>query len=616
MRELLKKVSGYPRLLPDVLRLRNMRMDRTRYWGTVGVLLAGMVPVQVFSGSGSAPLSFRFLLAAGCWLLLLAYLLNNYQRLRSFAGYILLPLLLTWATAVNFSDTSGEFIRGHFPLLFWPAMFCLGIDICLKLVLGTLHRRTRVLTAVVSAAVQAAALLLPVAVLLRCLVEHAPVIPEDIEAVWQTHFREALDFIMASPFCLLGLAFFLLFFVLKLWWNLAAPALGNPLASGKKRLTVVLSCCILCAGMGWALGGSSRQILFYKLLSDSYDYFRELREFNARAIRRRTLLVPAAAGMSRHRGGPGRLVLILGESQNRNFMSAYGYGKDTTPWFHSLRGDGRFHVFDRAYSCHVLTVLVAKLLFTEMNQYDRRDCRFGSAGTVFDMLRRCGFRTRWISNQHECGTHNSPVAALAATADEAVYCNSLQDAVYGDRAGLDDILLPFAQSLPADDRSFTVFHLQGCHFPYRKRYPEGFLADGGWTEYEKAVAYNDTVLKRLVESLRQQQADVIVFLSDHGEVPADGLYHQPSKFRPAMAEIPMFVYLSERYEKQNPALARQLYRARGRVFTNDLAYNLLLGLARIGQAGAPDRYDVLQDGYALTGDNSRTLYGKQAVGTR
>lgn len=612
MRVVPEKSARFARSLLGVL--RGVGMNRGRYWATVGGLAAGTVLILALAQVRPAAPSAGFLVAAGCWMLLAALLCNNYTRLRSFTGYIVLPLLLTWATAVNFNDGSFAFLSRHFPLLFWLSLACLGIDASLKYLLGTVHHGSRWLTAVVSATVQAAALLLPVGVLLRCFVEHAPLIPEDIEAVYQTHLREAVDYVAASPSCLLSLGLFLGFFVLKLHWNFAAPPLGIPAASGRRRLAVMLGCLAFSAGMGWAVGDKARRVLFYKLLHDSHGYFRELRRFNAiAAARRRTPLPAGMAGRFRKRGGPARIVLLLGESQNRNYMSAYGYKRDTTPWFRSLRRDRRFHVFDRAYSCHVLTVLVANLLFTDLNQYDTHGFRLSRSCTVFDTLRHCGYRTRWFSNQHECGKHNSPVAALAATTDEAVYCNSLLDAMHDERAGLDDVLLPFARFLPADERSFTVFHLQGCHFPYRRRFPEGFLADRGWSDYEKAVAYNDTVLARLVGLLRQQQVDVIVFLSDHAEVPEGGLFHQPSKFRPAMTEIPMFVYVSERYEKKNPDLARQLARARGRVFTNDLTFNLLLGLAQLRQEPGTDRLDVLQDGYALTRDNARTLYGKRPV---
>ena len=53
---------------------------------------------------------------------------------------------------------------------------------------------------------------------------------------------------------------------------------------------------------------------------------------------------------------PGLYVLAIGESENSEHMSVYGYPRPTTPWLSSRRNDPHFLFFDDAYSCYVQTV--------------------------------------------------------------------------------------------------------------------------------------------------------------------------------------------------------------------------------------------------------------------
>ena len=66
----------------------------------------------------------------------------------------------------------------------------------------------------------------------------------------------------------------------------------------------------------------------------------------------------------------GVYVLVIGESQNKGHMSAYGYHRPTTPWLQSIKNQHGFLLFDNAYSCHSHTVPVLTYALTAKNQYN------------------------------------------------------------------------------------------------------------------------------------------------------------------------------------------------------------------------------------------------------
>ena len=68
----------------------------------------------------------------------------------------------------------------------------------------------------------------------------------------------------------------------------------------------------------------------------------------------------------------GVYVLIIGESQNRLHMNAYGYERNTTPWLTAQSENTNFLFFSHAFSCHTHTVPVLTYALTAKNQYNEQ----------------------------------------------------------------------------------------------------------------------------------------------------------------------------------------------------------------------------------------------------
>jgi heptose-I-phosphate ethanolaminephosphotransferase len=106
-------------------------------------------------------------------------------------------------------------------------------------------------------------------------------------------------------------------------------------------------------------------------------------------------------------GEPGIYVLVIGESQNRTRMSAYGYHLETTPWLKELKKSNNLLLFQHAYSCHVQTVPVLSYALTAKNQYNSLDLK--EAVSLIDLANAAGYQTVWLSNQMRYGLWTPPL---------------------------------------------------------------------------------------------------------------------------------------------------------------------------------------------------------------
>ena len=95
------------------------------------------------------------------------------------------------------------------------------------------------------------------------------------------------------------------------------------------------------------------------------DYMKAYADFEQKSKERTSRLTDLTISSA-----PGLYVLAIGESENSEHMSVYGYPRPTTPWLSSRRNDPHFLFFDDAYSCYVQTVPALSYALTAKNQYN------------------------------------------------------------------------------------------------------------------------------------------------------------------------------------------------------------------------------------------------------
>ena len=256
------------------------------------------------------------------------------------------------------------------------------------------------------------------------------------------------------------------------------------------------------------------------------------------------------------------VVMIIGESCNRNHMSVYGYERKTTPRLES-RDD--IMVFDNVISSNSSTLNSVMNFLTERNIGN--PLPIDSCIHIFDVFHSTPYKSYWISNQSPIGLWDNGVTNLAQNADVVKFVNVMASSSMESTTmkSFDEHLIePLNTAINDEAKNKVVFlHLIGSHTSYNKRYPSDYEVFKGASDnkqavidaYDNTIVYNDFVIDSifsLLDSYSIQHPDVHVsalYFSDHGEnVFDEGEYagHDYSdKIPHANVEIPFIFWFSQ-----------------------------------------------------------------------
>ena len=274
------------------------------------------------------------------------------------------------------------------------------------------------------------------------------------------------------------------------------------------------------------------------------------------------------------------VVVIIGESCNRNHMSLYGYGRETTP---RLRARDDIMVFDNVISANSNTLSSVMNFMTENNI--EHSLPLDSCINLFDVFHSSPYKSFWISNQSPIGLWDNGVTSLAQNADVKTFVNITSNSSKESTmtVSLDQRLFDPLQSALDDTAKHKIvfLHLMGCHTQYNKRYPDEYalFEDKGdkrtrvVNTYDNAVLYNDFIVDSIFSMLDAYSVShtsvrvSALYFSDHGEnVYDEGDYsgHDYSDRIPkANVEIPFLLWLSPSQREclvtNNPHLVQQTH---------------------------------------------------------
>jgi heptose-I-phosphate ethanolaminephosphotransferase len=274
-----------------------------------------------------------------------------------------------------------------------------------------------------------------------------------------------------------------------------------------------------------------------------------------------TNLKDAAAGQ------PSTLVLVIGESTNRQRMSLYGYPRATTPELDKLRD--QLAVFDNVITPRPYTIEALQQVLTFADE-ENPDL-YLKTPSIVSMMKQAGYKTYWITNQQTMTKRNTMLTTFSEQADEQVYLNNNRNQNARQYDG--DVLEPFSKALadPAE-RKFIVVHLLGTHMSYQYRYPPSFdkftdregvpasISDDQlptYNSYDNAVLYNDFVVSSLIKDYAKTDPNgFLLYLSDHGEDVFDSAGHSTlgrneGKPTAPMYTIPFMAYASPKWRESH-----------------------------------------------------------------
>ncbi|MFY0727512.1 phosphoethanolamine transferase CptA [Pseudomonas sp. NFX15] len=262
---------------------------------------------------------------------------------------------------------------------------------------------------------------------------------------------------------------------------------------------------------------------------------------------------------------PATLVLVIGESTNRQRMSLYGYPRKTTPELDKLKG--QLDVFDNVITPRPYTIeaLQQVLTFADEESPDL----YLSTPSLVSMMKQAGYKTFWITNQQTMTKRNTMLTTFSEQADEQVYLNNNRNQNAAQYDG--DVIEPFNKALAdAAPRKLIVVHLLGTHMSYQYRYPSDFdkfqdregvpagIRDDQlptYNSYDNAVLYNDFVVSSLIKDYAKSDPNgFLLYLSDHGEDVFDSVGHSTlgrneNKPTAPMYTIPFMAWASPKWRE-------------------------------------------------------------------
>ena len=430
---------------------------------------------------------------------------------------------------------------------------------------------------------------------------------DTVMAVLQTNFSESVeymsDFLSASDYLI----------ILVLFWMMLAMGIAVSKLKPRSVLkygSIVLVGCVLLNGY-FAYRHRRNDVI--DIAFQTKIYTEKYKDFEKKKIERKNALKNVVNEVRSENTGV--YVLVIGESQNRNNMFAYGYKRKTTPWLSSMKDRKNFIMFDNAYSCHTHTVPVLTYALTAKNQYN--DLKLSESISLLEVAEVAGFETVWVSNQVRYSAWDTPITVIADEANQQFWYN---DNV-GEKTSTNNYdikLIDSVKRMKLSDKMLIVFHLMGNHGSYRERYPREFKKFGGrktLDEYDNSILYNDYVVKNLFDKVKTlPNFKGFIYFADHADAVLQGLAHDASKFIPQMTHIPMYMYFSDTYVDDFSDKVTNLNKAKYNTFTNDLIFNMVLSIMDVQvEKGYEANNDITSDKYDKTTSRFKTLYGKKQI---
>jgi heptose-I-phosphate ethanolaminephosphotransferase len=292
--------------------------------------------------------------------------------------------------------------------------------------------------------------------------------------------------------------------------------------------------------------------------------------------------------------GPRTVIFLIGESVTRLNWSMYGYSRQTTPELESL--GPRVLKFTDVITTLGSTVGDIRLMVGPATR-ERPDL-YAVKPDILTIARTTGYKTFWITN------HSTDMAgALSIIAEHADVVVNVNRGGSRGEGSHDELILPELGKILDDPalRKFVVLHLLQAHPAFYFRYPASFArfnekddeiartlrADGRSLRarkmrnyYDNAMLYSDHILKATIDlcEARKDQSIAWLYAPDHGEDVAHYSNFVGHNNRvPAMFEIPLLFWMSDRYPLELPDESSLLTRP----YQTDLIDHTLLGLMGI-----------------------------------
>ncbi|KLT72646.1 hypothetical protein PL75_07095 [Neisseria arctica] len=202
-------------------------------------------------------------------------------------------------------------------------------------------------------------------------------------------------------------------------------------------------------------------------------------------------------------------VLVIGESARKDYLSAYGYPQNTTPFLSTTKG----LIFDGYIATAGNTALsLTRSLYLHQNDESKLQ------NNIITLARQAGFYTYWISSQGGLGIHDNAAARIGKFANQTYFSSSN----FNNIKIHDDMLLTklteYLQQTSSSHRLF-VLHLNGSHSVFCDRLhhkPDITFINQNMSCYLATLQQTDKLLQNLVHTLEKYGSYSLLYFADHG----------------------------------------------------------------------------------------------------
>jgi heptose-I-phosphate ethanolaminephosphotransferase len=549
----------------------------------------------------------RFLPCAIC-AILPSYLANTPLFSGPFLAALLIGVncivtypLLYYLTYRNVSSDFGF----HLDVAF--GMYLVGFFTDLPLLIMYFNIIPKVLLIIV-ACLEFLFLVVPFREIVYYLLYHNCINENGMMLLQRTHKNEVIEFFQSLPKAFVAAVVLITtgLFIFLVWANLSILKLHPDLSTTDVILLVITF--IFMVYYFWKpKKGLFKRLGIVELYFNVKEYFAtsELYAKNSKERLRDLQVTPSKPPFTH----PSTIIMVIGESESRDFMSAFvDYPRNTTPWLKAQKGIRNFLFFPKTYACASQTVPVLERALTEFNQYDGN--KFYTSCSVVDIARAAGYHTYWYSNQGYLGDADTPITLVAKSADLSRW--TAQDL---NKVHYDNTLLGYFEEINPQENNFIVFHLKGSHFNYINRYPQEFARFSKPNKYdllpnyEDSIAYTDYILQQIYTYAKENlNLEAMVYFSDHGGIPTTRRNPDSKGF--FNLRIPLFTYFSDEYIKLFPDTYNTLKDHQDMYFTNDLIYELMCGVFHITSNHYDQTNSLASPLYKHTIDTLKTYCGQ------
>ena len=325
------------------------------------------------------------------------------------------------------------------------------------------------------------------------------------------------------------------------------------------------------------------------------------------------------------------IVLIIGESVQRNLMQIYGYYLPNTPNFAKLKAEKpeNLLVFSDVIASQATTYEALAQVLSLANQ-DELQTPWYQRLNLVDAMKLAGYKAINISNQERFSLFSKASTTIFGRCDETHY-TSLNSSFENSKP--DEIILPILDKVQAaqkpDAAVFYSIHLMGNHAVYYNRYPSKFArfkasdistsrgdlnAAKILAHYANALLYTDFVLDEIIKRFANSDS-IVIYLSDHADDVFDAerthLIHSDSKINRFIVEIPFIVYVSDKFIAKHPQIHARLKAALGEPFMSDDLMHTIIDIAGFDISGFEPKRSLISDDKTFLRQRKR-LVGKKA----